>query len=128
MKIYFTKLTWNIEKAITDWINEATDYLIEKVREKSPTDTGAYIKWHKIEKATNYWNRIKGSVYNDMEYAQEVEYWFRRSAVNWHKWPPRNESTRFYTWVGARPYTRTWDEEEKTIINIIKKNINSMVW
>lgn len=122
MKIDFNKINWSIEKAITDWINQATEYLLVKVKEKSPEDTKEYIKWHKIEKANNYWNRIKGAVYNDMEYAQEVEFWFRSTPVNWYKnrkwwWP------KIYTWIGARPYTQVADIYEKDIINIIKKNI-----
>ena len=36
MKIDFNKTAWSIEKAITDWINQATEYLLVKVKEKSP--------------------------------------------------------------------------------------------
>lgn len=116
-------ITWNIEKAIKNWINKATDYLLEKVKEKSPEDTKEYIKWHKIEKATNYWNRIKWSVYNDMEYAQEVEYWFRKSPVNWSK----QNGDFLIRWVWARVYTRTGDQEEKTIKDLINKEINNAI-
>jgi hypothetical protein len=120
--IDFTKYEKAIESQIKEWIDKATEYLLDKVKENSPEDTGDYIAWHKIEKAQSNWNTIKWSVYNDMKYAEEVEYWFRSTPVNWHKnrkqwWPV------IYRWVWARTYSRTSDNEEQNIKNIINKSI-----
>ena len=127
IELIFKNIEKDISKNLEIAIDKSTSILLDDVKEKSPTDTKKYIRWHKVEKSKKTGDIIKGSVYNDMEYAKEVEYWFRSSAVNWHKWPPRNSSTRFYTWVGARVYARSYDENKDKIKDLITNSVNNAI-
>jgi hypothetical protein len=111
---------WDIQNRLIIKVNEWLEVLSKSIEEKSPTDTKKYIKWNKVIKAIKSWSKVIWKVYNDSEYWQKVEFGWRANAVNWHKWPPRNAWTRIFTWQGARVYTRTKDEKEQEVINIIK--------
>lgn len=71
----------------------------------SPTDTSEYINSFKTD-VDVYSDHVVWKIINDCEYASGVEFGFRRKPVDWHKWPPRDESTRFYHGVGANVQQR----------------------
>jgi len=103
-------------------VNKSLEYLEIKIDEKTPIDSWEYQRWNKKLEARKIWESIIGVLYNDSKNSEEVEYWFRKTPVNWHKhkkrwWPV------IYTWVWARVYTRTFDLEQENVINIIKKQL-----
>ena len=122
--IDFSKIEKNIDSKIKLWINKATSYLKDKVDEKTPEDTFELIKNNKRELAKKEWDRYVWEVLNDTEYALYVEYGIWWEQYNYYKnswrkgwWSP------FYKWVWARMFTRTSDEEESEVYNIINKTI-----
>lgn len=126
INITFKNIERDINNKVERAIDKSTSILLEDVKEKSPVDTWKYIWWHTQEKSKQTWDVIKGSVYNDMEYAKEVEYWFKSTAVNWHKnrrqwWPV------IYRWVGARVYTRAYDENKDKITDLINKQVRDAI-
>jgi hypothetical protein len=48
-----------------------------------------------------------------------VEFWFRSSPVNRHKWPPRSSSTRIYNWIWANVYQRTANDTMKDVERVL---------
>jgi len=121
--INFNDIQKEIDKSITDWINKATKYLKDKVDEKTPEDTKTLLWNNKQVKARKLWNNYIWSVENDTEYAVYVEYWVWWKDFNYNK-PKWNN---FYSWVGARMFTRTQDEEENEVSNIINKEIEKWI-
>ena len=121
--INFNDIQKEIDKSITDWINKATKYLKDKVDEKTPEDKKTLLWNNKQVKARKLWNNYIWSVENDTEYAVYVEYWVWWKDFNYNK-PKWNN---FYSWVGARMFTRTQDEEENEVSNIINKEIEKWI-
>lgn len=122
----FEKYLKDLEKWLIDGINEWLNILEKDIEAKSPVDTGKYISWNKRRDARRLWNNVVGEVYNDSENWYNVEYWFRKRPVNRHKnrksgWPV------IYTGVGARTYSRAYDEKQKKIQDILQAKINK-VW
>lgn len=122
IKINFDSLHKEVLQAVDKAINDSLDILETSIEEKTPVKTWKYEEGHKKTKAHKVNNKIVWEVYNDMEYAKEVEYWFRKSPVNWH----RNWEI-IYNWIGARVYTRTLDENEKKIKDLISKAIKNAI-
>lgn len=96
--------------------------LSPKIEKYSPVDEWTYIEWNVESLAAEVGGKIKASVSNISDEAYGVEFWFRSTPVNWHKnrklwWPV------IFNWIGARVYTRTYDETEEAIRNKIKNNI-----
>ena len=111
-------------KRAVPWINKALELRKKTMEEMSPTDTGNYIRSHKIEEAVVAWGRAKWANVNDSEHAFWVEYWFRKSPVNRHKWPPRNSSTVIYNGVGASVMRRAVEVTKKDVVSLIVDSIN----
>ena len=115
------------EALLIEAINEALEYIKKKIDEKTPEDTGDLVKNTKIEEATKEGDTIIGKVVNKQGYAIYVE--FGRSKTpgvpktgikfTYHK--PKGKE--FYSWVGARMFSRTADEEKAFIINMIKTKV-----
>ena len=118
---------WKITKIFLDrwkiWINKVLWKAKDIAETISPTDTWDYIRSHKIQPAREEWNLVVWRLTNDSEHAYWVEYWFRKDPVNRHKWPPRKASTVIYNWVGARVYTRTVTNNQKSFMDIIIKEL-----
>jgi hypothetical protein len=121
--INFNDIQKEIDKSITDWINKATKYLKDKVDEKTPESTKTLLWNNKQVKARKLWNNYIWSVENDTEYAVYVEYWVWWKDFNYNK----PKWSNFYSWVGARMFTRTQDEEENEVSNIINKEIEKWI-
>jgi len=103
-----------------EWLQLRKEYA-EKI---SPVDSGDYIRSHKIIDPTVKWSRVTGWNENDSEHAFWVEYWFRRTPVNWHKWPPRSDGNKIYRGTWAKVLTRTGVDTVDQVQNLIVKKIN----
>ena len=117
------KYSDKIEKQLVEGINDSTIILLSDIIQKSPVDSWKYLKWNKRKTASKEWNKIIWKVYNDCEYAEDVEVWFRSTPVNWYKnrkkwWPVILPNSQ-----GARVYTRSFTENEQEIKNILKSKI-----
>jgi len=95
----------------------------DKVDEKTPESTKTLLWNNKQVKARKLWNNYIWSVENDTEYAVYVEYWVWWKDFNYNK----PKWSNFYSWVGARMFTRTQDEEENEVSNIINKEIEKWI-
>lgn len=114
---YIPKIEKQLKEGINDWL-EVFERDIERF---SPVDTGEYIDWNNKTNAIQIWSQIKGSVFNNSENANEVEYWFRSTGVNWSK---QGGSPIVEQWVGARVYTKSFDFNEKEVTRIINNKID----
>ena len=122
--INFDKEIREIDIAIKKGVDNAVEYLKTKIDEKTPEDTFELIKNNKIEKASRNGNKITGKVYNETPYAEYVEYGVRQADYNYYKDSGRRKGLApFYTGIGARMFTRSADEEEQTLNNIIAKEL-----
>lgn len=118
----FEKYMKDLEIRLLKWVNKGLDILDKSIEDKSPIDTWEYIAWNKRDNAQRELNKIVWKVYNDSENGYEVEYWFRSTPVNRHKnrrswWPV------IYRGVGARVYTRSIDENDQKIKDILRNSI-----
>lgn len=122
--IDFTKEEKEIARSIERGVNKALEYLKKKIDEKTPEDTFTLIGNNDIEKAIQTGTSIKGSVYNNTEYAQYVEYGVMSKTYNYYKNAGRRGGRApFYSGIGARMFTKSADEEEQEIYNIINKSL-----
>ena len=120
--INFDKEEKEILSSIKKGMQEAVDYLEVKVKEKTPEDTYELINNYKQD-ITQTKTKTKGELYNNTEYAQYVEYGVGRP-YNYYKGSGRRKGKApFYIGVGARMMTRTIDNEEEKVYNIIKNRI-----
>ena len=125
-KEYNFKQIWNIYiNAIKKWVDDALVIRKQYAEKISPTDTKEYIRWHDIEKAVETGWFVVWSNINRDEHAFWVEYWFSKSPVNRHKWPPRNASTRIFNGIWAQVYQRMAKNTLEEVENIIKQSINN---
>lgn len=62
------------------------------------------------------WNKIFVEVWTNLEYASRVEFWIGWNRYNYHKW-----LLIFKTWVWARMFRDTLEQEKNTIKSIISK-------
>ena len=120
-KLDLGKYTNIIEKQVKEWINDWLQILEKDIEINSPIDTGEYIEWNLKTEAIQVWTQIKGSVFNQSENANEVEYGFRSTGVTWSK---KWGSPIVEIWRWARVYTKAYDSNEKEIKRIIRKKIN----
>lgn len=98
----FNTLTSRIATRLRTGINKALNPMKEFIETISPEDTRDYVLNHKIKPAKREWDAIVWSVFNDSEHAFGVEFWFRKSPVNWSK----QDWVTIYNWVWAKVYTR----------------------
>jgi len=110
-----------LETAIES-VNDLVDEWIQYAQEHSPIYTWEYIAWHKWEYATvDYltWT-VKWRIYNDVEYADEVEEWFEDrwwKKVTWHI------KSGNVVDIWAEVYTRTTEHLERVADSIIEFNL-----
>ena len=105
-------------------VNKALIEREKKMKQYAPTDSGDYSIHFTIKQATLEWNQVVGSNKNNSEHAFGVEYGFRKTAVNWHKWPPRNSGTKIYNGIGAKVMQRVVTETAAETLSMIVKSIN----
>lgn len=92
-------------KAIDQTLQEALDY----AKAISPTETNEFVNSHKTQQARRVWWQVIWELVNDAPHANILEDGVQGKTYNYHKWPPRDQSTRIYSWVGNRTYQRTLD-------------------
>lgn len=96
-------------------MKEALEYVKDEVDSKTPEDTKTLLWNNTIEPIIKLDTKIVWVVSNDTEYAPYVEFWVWRN-YNYNK----PKGTIFYSWNGARMFTRTADsqqvQEDLTII------------
>ena len=117
-QVTFNDYIAKLEKRLSAWVNKGLDVLDKSIEEKSPVDTGDYIRGNRRTNAQREGSKVVWLVFNDSDYGYEVEFWFRGTPVNRHKnrkagWPV------IYRGVGARVFSRSSDENEKQIIDIL---------
>ena len=113
IKINIDGVKKQIDKEVESKLLLALEYLKNEVDENTPEDTKTLLKNNKIDEIFKVWTKIIWSISNDTEYAQYVEYWVGRN-FNYNK----PKGSIFYTWVWARMFTRTFEND----VNIKKVN------
>ena len=114
----FDKFYNTIQKQIAHITIQESKVIDNDIWLGSPVDSGWYILWNR-KKTEIKDDKIVVDMYNNSENAWQVEYGFRSSPVNWSK-----SNGQFITrWVGARVYTRAYDENHIQVLNNIKKKI-----
>ena len=94
------------DKQIQSRINAELLKIQDYAEEISPTKSWEFQDNHDVVKAEIIWNHITGALVNDTPYALILEYGVKGRRYKYHKWPPTNDSTVFYTGVWNRTYTR----------------------
>lgn len=117
--INFDKYITQIENNVKKEIDQELITLYWDIIQKSPVDKWVYLKWHKISKWEKVWSSIIWKIENNSDEAENVENWWRKSPVNWHKnrkkwWPI------IFSWVWAKVYTRTYFENKDRIMTKFK--------
>jgi len=97
---------WIAKTAIDETLKLAKQY----AEEMSPTDTWEFAASHKINPAQRKWDTIEWSLENNAKHARILETGVRGRIYKYHKWPPRDDSTVFFVWVGNRTYQRSIDK------------------
>lgn len=126
-KLNLDKFVEDKEKLLIEAIDEALEYIKQRIDEKTPEDTGDLVENNKIHRAKKVDGVISWSVKNETGYAIYVEYGrsktegVPKAGITFRYNKPKG--TNFYTWVGARMFTRTADEEKAFIINLIKTKV-----
>ncbi len=112
-----------LDLRVKAWINKALEVLKEDIDTKTPTKSWDLLEGNEIESAEKTGTRFAWKVVNDVDHGKYVEFWVKSSSYNYHKWPPTNDSTIYYSWVGARMFTRGFEEKRNEIKSIIQKAI-----
>ncbi len=115
----FNKSLQEIEKRFINWINNWLTFLKQKIEEKTPEDTRTLVWNYEKKDASVQWNIVSGKVLNRTPYAYWVEYgvWGRIYKYN------KPKGNIFKIWVWARMMTRTKEENQEEIVNIIKQSL-----
>ena len=107
MSITFTQFWDTVSKQLIDWAIKVVDEMLDKgvnyVSEFSPVDTWKFKEDNKIIPAHNKNWVVTWVLFNDWEYAQQVEEWFKKSSVNWHI----DNRNKIYPSIWADVYKRT---------------------
>lgn len=111
------------ENSLKKWIDEALEILNDFAVEISPEDTGDFVKNHKIISAKIENNKIVWTLENNTPYAIYLEYWVWWKEYNYYKWARWWSRTKIHVWVWNRTYTRTLDENQTRIIQLIQNKI-----
>lgn len=122
IKLFTNEIISDIENKAIKWINKWLSFLENKIDDYAPVDTWEYESHNKKIEARIFVWKVEWQVFNDSINAENVEYWWRISPVNWHK-NKKKWWHVIYNWVWARVYTRAKDNHEQEVINIIKKEI-----
>lgn len=115
----FNKELDKIKINFISWINNWLEFLKEKIIEKTPEDTKKLVWSYQKKSASINWNIISWKIYNNTPYAYYVEYWVWGKIYKYNK-PKWNI---FKIWVWARMMTKTKEDNQEEIVNIIKKSL-----
>lgn len=84
MSNYKLDLWKMLEPMINEYLKTNGERLLNLTQRFSPVKSGTFLHWNQlweVEKVGK-WYQIK--VFNDVDYAEKVELWWRKTAVNWH--------------------------------------------
>lgn len=84
-------------------IDIVAQLILDMAKEFTPIDTGEMIESYEIE----FNGKLFKAIVNRAAHAIFVE--ISSDIKNYHKWPPRNAWTRYYTWAWAAPLWRATD-------------------
>lgn len=119
------KITFNLDKYSNIIMDRSiwtlvyfTNELINRIRDNSPVDTWRYLMQTRNGGITQDGKRLVSKIYNEWEYSERVEHWFRSSPVNWHL-----RSGNIYFAVGAKPFMRSLEQIKVEFINKLKAEI-----
>ena len=124
------KIQDDIEKLITEGIDEVMEFAKEKLEEKTPEDTQELVKWYEIQETKRTGTLITGTILNRVPYGIYVEYGLSKEegiptggkAFNYHK----PKWVTFYRWVGARMVTKTYDQDQEDMSKILENKFKSI--
>jgi len=103
----------NVERAV----NDVTDKIYLDVILNSPVKTWAYQRSHRNLWTQRQGNMIIWTVENQMQYAEKVETWWRKRAVNWNLvniW-------QIYNSVWANVYRKSVQKNEPYFFSYFKR-------
>lgn len=118
---------WNtkqlLENEVIAKMNKANKFMKDEIDKQMPEDTGKLTRNTEIEWVRKEWSKIIWTISNDTEYMAYVEFWVKSKTYNYYKnWWRRKWGSPFYSWVGARPFTFSYDSDEN--INEVQKIFN----
>lgn len=116
-----------LDNYIKQWIEEATTFLMDKVKAQTPEDTWELQSNNKKQPITSVWWIIKWWLINETPYAQYVEY-VNWPAKNYYKDGGRRKWAKpFYTGQWARMFTKSQFENQSKVMDILMKYINQWI-
>lgn len=107
--LYTQAVTDRLVSAVVDTTNE----VYFEILKNSPVDTGKFIQDNRNEWVRQEWDTIIWRVTNEWEYSEKVEWWWRKTPVNWHL-----RSGQIYYDIWAHPFEKSLKKVEQ---NFIKK-------
>lgn len=121
------KIQDEIEKAVEDGVSEVMEFAKTKLEEKTPEDTTTLLKNYKIQPLKKTGTLITGTILNTTPYGIYVEYGLSKEEgqptwgrpFNYHK----PKGTIFYRGVGARMVTKTYDQDQDEMFDILQNKI-----
>ena len=117
-----------LDSYIIDGIEQATNLLLNKAKLYTPEDTMLLQNSTKELPVTNIFWMISWWLINETPYAAYVEYWVMSKSYNYYKAGGRRAGWHpFYTWVGARMFTRAQFENENQVRLIVMNKINEWI-
>lgn len=110
------------EKKIIEWLELKLTRIVrdlaEAIDEKTPEDTFELISRNQTEMPHMEGDSMKARVFNDDPKAVFVEYGQEPKAYDYYKSSWRRKGwSPFYSWVGAKMFTRSWTEQKQDIIS-----------
>lgn len=115
----FLKITEDVVDRAIEGMNEAIEILKDEADRQTPEDTGTLLYWNTIIPVERKGNVLEGSLENQTDYALYVEMGVRSKSYNYHK--PKGKV--FYTWIGARMFTKARDFKKAEVLEHIRKKI-----
>lgn len=119
-----------IEKLITEGIDEVMEFAKAKLEEKTPEDTQELVKWYEIQETKKTGTLITWTILNRVPYGIYVEYGLSKEEwiptwgkpFNYHK----PKGVTFYRWVGARMVTKTYDQDWDEMARILEEKMKNI--
>lgn len=123
-----------LDSYIRKWIEEATTFLMDKVKAQTPEDTWELQSNNKTQPITESWWIISWWLINDTPYWPYVEYWVNWKAYNYYKngwrrswWSPFFKWWDFNGMLWARMFTKSQFENQSKVRDILMKYINQWI-
>lgn len=117
-----------LETYIKTWIEKWVELLLKEAEKNTPEDTYKLQEGNKKQPIRQQGDIISWWLINETEYAPYVEYGVSGKKYNYYKWGGRRAGwSPFYSWVGARMYSKAQFENEKEVKSIIEGEINKFI-